>query len=411
MEVEPMEPIISVRDLGKRYQLGKIGATRLKDELSRWWGRLRHGQPEGAAARGDFWALRDISFDVQPGEVVGIIGHNGAGKSTLLKILSEITEPTEGEVRLRGRMASLLEVGTGFHPDLSGRENIFLNGTILGMRKAEIAKKFDEIVASAEVDKFIDTPVKRYSSGMYVRLAFAIAAHLEPEILIVDEVLAVGDQAFQQKCLGKMHDVAGEGRTVLLVSHQMGMITRLCHRAILLSAGRIVASGSTESVVDAYRAQMNAEAKGAATTFDADPAKEAQILGVTALDGEGEASASLPHDQSWMIRLDYVVRRPVPDLMLGLSLCDRHDRVVFTTGTRCMLVGNGCAQVRIPGNTLAAGRYTVAVAMYVPKLHTFDLIRPAASVTIIDVGSEYAQYEGLDYGCVFVNCTWEQRPA
>jgi len=231
-------PILEVSDLGKRYIIqhetqhqGTLRDT-LQQGARQLWRRLRGG---GRFEKEEFWALRDINFTVQPGEVVGIIGRNGAGKSTLLKCLSRITEPTCGQITLRGRVASLLEVGTGFHPELSGRENIYLNGSILGMTRAEIRKKFDEIVAFAEVEKFLDTPVKRYSSGMYVRLAFAVAAHLEPEILIVDEVLAVGDMQFQEKCLGKMQDVSrGQGRTVLFVSHNLGYVHQLCPRTILL---------------------------------------------------------------------------------------------------------------------------------------------------------------------------------
>src|SRR4051812_6135600 len=224
------QPTISVRNVSKKYILGNVGMTTLRDELQRNWARFRgndaalgHTAARRAAdAPSEFWALRDVSFDVQQGEVVGLIGRNGAGKSTLLKILSRITEPTLGEIRIRGRVASLLEVGTGFHPELSGRENIFLNGAVLGMKRSETKRKFDEIVEFSEIGKFLDTPVKRYSSGMYVRLAFAVAAHLEPEILIVDEVLAVGDVAFQRKCLGKVKEISqGQGRTVLFVSHNM----------------------------------------------------------------------------------------------------------------------------------------------------------------------------------------------
>jgi lipopolysaccharide transport system ATP-binding protein len=251
-------PIIAVRHVSKAYRLGAIGATSLREELARLWGRARRGESMGSSnGSKDFWALRDVSFDVGSGEVVGIIGKNGAGKSTLLKILSRITQQTSGEIILRGRVASLLEVGTGFHPDLSGRENIFLNGAILGMSKAEIRRKFDEIVAFAEVEQFIDTPVKRYSSGMYVRLAFAVAAHLEPEILIVDEVLAVGDAAFQQKCLGKMNQVAGrDGRTVLFVSHNMGAVQALCGRAVWLDAGEVKHDGQTAQTIGAYLQTM-----------------------------------------------------------------------------------------------------------------------------------------------------------
>ena len=245
--------IISVKGLSKKYNLGAtVSHDALRDHIAYFCRRLIPDKVESPSENKDFWALRDISFDVQVGDVVGIIGRNGAGKSTLLKILSQITEPSRGEVHIRGRVASLLEVGTGFHPELSGRENIYLNGAILGMSRQEIKAKFEEIVAFAEVEKFLDTPVKRYSSGMYVRLAFAVAAHLEPEILIVDEVLAVGDVQFQKKCLGKMQDVAGHGRTVLFVSHNMSAITRLCKSCIVLDNGQIKSNSDTKSAVAAY---------------------------------------------------------------------------------------------------------------------------------------------------------------
>ncbi len=250
------KPIISVRGISKQYQLGAAKSQdTLRDQLTHWAKNLGQKQPESST--NSFWALRDVSFEVQPGEVIGVIGRNGAGKSTLLKVLSQITEPTEGEIYLRGRLASLLEVGTGFHQELTGRENIFLNGVILGMTKAEVRAKFDEIVEFAEVGKFLDTPVKRYSSGMYVRLAFAVAAHLEPEILVVDEVLAVGDAAFQNKCLGKMKDVAkNRGRTVLFVSHNMAAVQALCGRIIHMSGGRVVGDGSPEAQIAAYLGEI-----------------------------------------------------------------------------------------------------------------------------------------------------------
>ena len=246
---------IRVENLSKQYRIGRAQQRHdtlrdaLVDTLKRWKVRRRSNEPTG---NDTIWALRDVSFEVRRGEVVGIIGRNGAGKSTLLKILSRITDPTSGRAEIHGRVGSLLEVGPGFHPDLTGRENIYLNGAILGMRRHEIERKFDEIVAFAEIEKFLDTPVKRYSSGMYVRLAFAVAAHLEPEILLVDEVLAVGDAAFQKKCLGKMGDVAQEGRTVLFVSHNMAAIESLCNLAMMLNCGRLTAIGSTERVVAEY---------------------------------------------------------------------------------------------------------------------------------------------------------------
>ncbi len=251
---------IKVEGLGKLYRIGKKAPYRtLRESLTglvtsplRRLGMLSH--PEQANGEATFWALKDVSFEVKRGSVVGIIGRNGAGKSTLLKILSRITEPTEGQVEINGRVGSLLEVGTGFHPELTGRENVYLNGAILGMTRAEISRKFDEIVAFAETEKFLDTPVKHYSSGMYTRLAFAVAAHLEPEILIVDEVLAVGDVGFQKKCMGKMGEVAEEGRTVLFVSHNMGAIGSLCHEAIELKSGHVMKIGRADDVVNSYLA-------------------------------------------------------------------------------------------------------------------------------------------------------------
>jgi lipopolysaccharide transport system ATP-binding protein len=257
------DAIISIENLGKKYRLRHLADRpryrALRDVITdSSKGLIRRLTSPGRGARvpaatiEDFWALRNVSFEIRQGEAVGIIGRNGAGKSTLLKILSRITEPSEGRVRIRGRVASLLEVGTGFHPELTGRENVYLNGAILGMSKAEIRRKFDEIVTFAEVEKFLDTPVKHYSSGMYVRLAFSVAAHMEPEILVVDEVLAVGDSTFQKKCLGKMDNIAGQGRTVLFVSHNMAVVQRLCQKSVLLSAGQLAFYGDTHQAVQLY---------------------------------------------------------------------------------------------------------------------------------------------------------------
>lgn len=266
-----MQPIISVENLSKKYIIGhqkQERYTSLRDVLSnvgkRTMGKLLHpfAEKETDETHEDFWALKDVSFDIQQGDRVGIIGRNGAGKSTLLKILSRITEPTTGKVKIRGRVASLLEVGTGFHPELTGRENIYLNGAVLGMSKAEIKRKFDEIVAFAEVEKFLDTPVKRYSSGMYVRLAFAVAANLEPEILIVDEVLAVGDVQFQKKCLGKMNEVSNSGKTILLVSHNIQTILSLSDKVLLLAEGRVIEYGPAHQVVTTFQDSFNSNTFG-----------------------------------------------------------------------------------------------------------------------------------------------------
>jgi len=279
--------VISVENLTKQYDLGVIGTGTISRDLERWWARVRKqpdpystiGQKDAFERAGEsILALDNVSFKVDQGEALGIIGRNGAGKSTLLKILSRVTAPTSGVVKVKGRIGSLLEVGTGFHPELTGRENVYLNGAILGMRKDEVTRKFDEIVAFSGVERFIDTPVKRYSSGMYVRLAFAVAAHLDPEILIVDEVLAVGDAEFQKKCLGKMGDVAGEGRTVLFVSHNLVAIEKLCKSSVLLQDGRMVSMGVTQEVIDTYQDRHNLTSFGASVDQYRTHGKEKKII-------------------------------------------------------------------------------------------------------------------------------------
>ena len=338
------QPIIQVRNLSKAYRLGMIGRQTLQDEVQYWWHRLHGRNPvehmgkvrpgglsvrPGAPGRELFWALDDVSFDVHQGDVVGIIGRNGAGKSTLLKILSRITEPTSGEAVIEGRWGSLLEVGTGFHPDLTGRENVYMNGTILGMKKAEIDRKFDEIVAFAEVERFMDTPVKRYSSGMMVRLAFAVAAHLETEILIVDEVLAVGDQAFQKKCMGKMGAVASEGRTVLFVSHQMNAVRNMCSRCLWLDQGRLVAAGDTEELVGRYMDFNAGEAEWRAPeTAEGNPYFQPARLAV--VDPEGEPlRRDAGADEKVGVLIEGVCRTPRPDLILGFELLTASGDSVF----------------------------------------------------------------------------------
>jgi lipopolysaccharide transport system ATP-binding protein len=332
------------------------------------------------------WALKDVSFEVKRGEIVGIIGRNGAGKTTLLKILSRVTEPTEGYAEIHGRVGSLLEVGTGFHPELTGRENIYLSGIILGMKKAEIDRKFDEIVAFAEIEKFLDTPVKYYSSGMYVRLAFAVAAHLEPEILLVDEVLAVGDAAFQKKCLGKMGEVAKEGRTVLFVSHNIGAIAELCQRGILLDTGRIVVSGRTEDVIKTYLSQFSDKA-GVVNLEEPDINKGIKLKRVAILDHETmRPSPEIDFHSPFLVSVEFEVLKPIPQLSLSVRLVNQYGiNVLFSwlEYQRPYQPGFYLAWCEIPGELLAPGRYYVDVGAehyrvesyhYAPKALAFDVI-------------------------------------
>jgi homopolymeric O-antigen transport system ATP-binding protein len=365
-----MHPIIKVQDLCKQYSLGvptspylTIRET-LMDLARKPLRSLRRNGNDPT-----IWALKAINFEVAQGEVIGIIGRNGAGKSTLLKILSRITEPTTGRIELYGRVASLLEVGTGFHPELTGRENIYLNGSILGMSHTEIERKFNEIVAFAEVEKFIDTPVKRYSSGMYVRLAFAVAAHLEPEILIVDEVLAVGDYNFQQKCLNKMQDVSTHGRTVLFVSHNMGAISRLCERCILLDQGQLVAAGPTASIVQTYMSSGLMER--AEYRQDANGEKAVNLKRIALLDELGGVRSDVPYDGELRFELDYEVNQTVTGVSVGIGLFTIDGTCAFVTGDfdahpellGLREVGQYCTVVKIPPRWLNIGRYTVTVSI------------------------------------------------
>jgi lipopolysaccharide transport system ATP-binding protein len=321
--------VISVERLSKCYRLGAIGGGTLREDLSRWWAKLRKradpslkiGEEHRARHVGqNFWALQDVSFKVDEGDVLAIIGRNGAGKSTLLKILSRVTAPSSGVVKTRGRIASLLEVGTGFHPELTGRENVFLNGTILGMTKAEIRAKFDEIVSFSEIEDFIDTPVKRYSSGMYVRLAFSVAAHLESEILIVDEALAVGDAQFQKKCVAKMGDLSRAGRTVLFVSHNLDALRNLCRGAVVIDRGRLVFSGSVEEAVEEYLGSGTRPSRE--ITFERPEAVPTTpfLCSACILNHAGSASAPIDTRHGFGMELTYEIPRPMSNLELSIRV-------------------------------------------------------------------------------------------
>jgi lipopolysaccharide transport system ATP-binding protein len=375
-----MSDAVEIVGLGKRYTLAHSREPYLsfRDELARRSrdavARILHPLASCGVrvAPDEFWALEDVSFEVRQGERIGIIGRNGAGKSTLLKILSRITDPTEGRVRIRGRVSSLLEVGTGFHPELTGRENVFLNGAILGMRRREILRKLDAIVAFADVERFLDTPVKRFSSGMYVRLAFSVAAHLEPEILIVDEVLAVGDAQFQRKCLGKMEEVGKEGRTVLFVSHNMAAIENLCQRAIVLDRGRVAFHGSAAAGIEQYLSSLSTP--GETDLRSRSDRKGHGGLRVTRLavaDGRGQESAALSVGGDATFRVEYEGARPVANPRVVIGIYDAHATGVarFDTDVAPGLPdtlpgGAGLLACRVAGLSLTPGTYAVNIAIF-----------------------------------------------
>lgn len=351
------------------------------------------------------WALKDISLEIKQGEVMGIIGRNGAGKSTLLKILSRITEPTSGRAEIYGRIVSLLEVGTGFHPELTGRENIFLNGAVLGMRRAEIVRKFDEIVDFADVEKFLDTAVKYYSSGMYVRLAFAVAAHLESEILIIDEVLAVGDAEFQKKCLGKMENVSkSQGRTVLFVSHNMGAIAQLCNSAIVLQSGQIAFKGTTDKAVslylDKYRTHTPYLQRDKSTLRD-----ENQFVTIFNADSANQIQNEFRHDDEIKVIFEVYLPKWDDRLEVGLSPCDKFGRRIFTIDIplKNYYTGNPLINlaVVIPPKFLVVGSYSWMIFIHYPLITLYDYHESVCNFSILETGSVFSRYSGFDYGSVY----------
>jgi len=394
-----MKNVISVEHLTKQYDLGVIGTGTLSRDLNRWWARVRKqpdpytriGRQDPFARIGEsILALDDVSFTVQQGEALGIIGRNGAGKSTLLKILSRVTAPTKGVVKVKGRIGSLLEVGTGFHPELTGRENVYLNGAILGMKKAEVTRKFDEIVAFSGVEKFIDTPVKRYSSGMYVRLAFAVAAHLDPEILIVDEVLAVGDAEFQKKCLGKMGDVAGEGRTVLFVSHNMGAIQRLCKNSIWLQYGSVRNCGDSSSMVDEYLHSSTISTKIEPSTY---PKKEYQTIWVKQVEMycNGLPTNIMRYGEELSFSIDFECSSRISKPGIGLAIKNDKDEIIINVNNRYQIspkfpqeIIEGKINVHLGQVPLMSGLYSIIVWLGMDPLSDHYRIDDAFTFEVLE---------------------------
>ncbi|MBI1780632.1 MAG: ABC transporter ATP-binding protein [Sphingobacteriales bacterium] len=418
-----MNTVIKVENLSKQYRLGQVSTGTLSHDINRWWHTIRGkedpylkiGETNDRTTTGNsdyVWALRDINFDVKQGEVLGIIGRNGAGKSTLLKILSRTTAPTTGSIKIKGRVASLLEVGTGFHPELSGRENIFLNGAILGMTRNEIKRKFDDIVAFAGVERYIDTPVKRYSSGMYVRLAFAVAAHLEPEILIVDEVLAVGDAEFQKKCIGKMKDVSEkEGRTVLYVSHQLGTIVNLCKRAILLKNGTVVKDGIASAVVDHYVLKSDGVSNNG-YVFNTDTKKDdCYFEEITLINSKSELIEEVAFNEKIKLRIKINHRKFSESVLVGIGINDKFGTRVctFIKPLNELTKANHLRttfSLEIPSNIIAPNQYSFVCALFVPGRHPVELIENVCSFLVVDSGTEYSIFEGVDYGNIIITPKW-----
>lgn len=379
-----MNPIIQVRGIGKKYDIrhyrGNYVALRdvIMNIVKRPFRYVKEKAKDiaGINTREDFWALKNVSFDVMQGEIIGIIGRNGAGKSTLLKILTGITPPTQGEIQMQGRIASLLEVGTGFHPELTGRENIFLNGAILGMTRKEIANNFESIVQFAEIEKFLDTPVKFYSSGMYVRLAFSVAAHMEPDILLVDEVLAVGDAEFQKKCMGKMEEVTRkEGRTILFVSHNLSAVKRLCKKTILLEKGEVKMFDSTEKVTSYY---LNSAELSSSISYKSDPNKEIQITKISISNKEKKLQTRIPFNEDFHIEIEFEVSRVSKSSLLSVLFYSEGELLLCSSESdksnayKDYEPGKYTTTVHIPANLLNVGMYYIDVRFHRPGVELID---------------------------------------
>ena len=394
---------LKMDNVSKLYRLGEVGSGTLSHDLNRWWAKFTGKEDPNSQvgivndrtkAGGEYvWALNDINIELEQGNILGIIGRNGAGKSTLLKLLSRVTAPTKGSIHINGRIASLLEVGTGFHPELTGRENIFLNGAILGMSTKETRSKFDEIVEFSGCGKYIDTPVKRYSSGMYVRLAFAVAAHLEPDILIVDEVLAVGDAEFQSRCLGKMKDVSQEsGRTILFVSHNMGAIKKLCPKSVLIEHGQIKKYGFTDDVIDHYlNSGVEADRCVSWNKEDAPGNHELRLNSISVLDEKGRIDSTLTTDEDIFIEVDFTLIEELKNMRIVVTLTTMDGIDVFSTSdyffqpdSRVREIGRYKSTCHIPKRLLTLGGYIVSVDLEIP-LERAILLEQKVSFTISEM--------------------------
>ena len=406
---------IRAENIGKRYRLGApvIRYQTLRDKLAERFSSVR--QKEEAET---LWALRNVSFEVKQGQVLGVIGRNGAGKSTLLKILSRVTDPTEGFAEIHGRVGSLLEVGTGFHPELTGRENIYLNGAILGMKRSEIAGKFDEIVAFSDVEKFIDTPVKRYSSGMYLRLAFAVAAHLEPEILVVDEVLAVGDAEFQRKCLGKMSDVASQGRTVLFVSHNMSAILRLTEETIVIDRGSLALRAPTPQAVDYYLANGYAQQGERSWTAAEVPAEAAPFrpLAMRVRNPQGRVVDTIRSTEPAEIEVEYSLSAPVTGLRVGIYMMSTRGEAVFTSfdtddpaefeRLSVRPAGHYISRCTLPPDLMNEGRFVIGVNASSYRVRRYFQDEQALTFTVDGMGAPGMHWPEPRIGAVRPRLNW-----
>ncbi len=413
---------IKVENLSKIYRLGEIGTGTISRDMERWFKTkvlkqedpfLKIGESNDRASKGKsdiVYSLQDINFEIQQGDVVGIIGRNGAGKSTLLKILSRVTTPTTGKINIKGRVASLLEVGTGFHPELTGIENIYLNGAILGMRKREIDRKLDEIIDFSGVERYIDTPVKRYSSGMYVRLAFAVAAHLESEILIVDEVLAVGDAEFQKKCLGKMGEVSkGEGRTVLFVSHNMTSIETLCKTGLLLRHGSIDFTGDINSIMDSYF--NNGLVLDSNYYSDVgNNSNTTKIKSIQCLDENSTLKSEFKFNEQILIKLILNVIKDDLKGFIGFKVKDNNNRVIFSSEIILDNVvdeaGENFINIYLPRAVLIPNKYRLNFAIHFPNVQIIEFLEDIVAFEILEAGADFQLYRNVDYGCVILNSKW-----